>query len=92
MLHFLDRCAWIMTSLGLALLVIGVVLVPDNFVHGQLEHDEVYLRRLCNSHQLCNVDCDRVFPFCYRGLCNAAPGCGWCNCRMILGTFCECTD
>ena len=104
MLHFLDRCAWIMTSLGLALLVIGVVLVPEAGVFAQ-QTGTIIIGPGCDNHASCDTGCGTCIPNAgarYLDRCNGLActcagtppppnTCAGCDCLTSLsGTRCYC--
>jgi len=62
MTRLYDTVGWLLSSLGLALLVCGLVLVPQNRL---LSNDDGIVTAGCAGHIVCNSGCgNRPFPNC----------------------------
>ncbi len=78
MTRLYDTVGWLLSSLGLALLVCGWVLVPQNRLLGEEEGGEVSLGPSCI---LCGNACGD-WPSC-PGWCTGA-GCARCGCYPLI--------
>jgi hypothetical protein len=96
--RFLDWSAWLTTSVGLALLVIGLVLVPQSGVFAEDPEIDPNLAagKQCNSAGGCSLVCTNNStcntlgcntPQAIQGGCTgcntAIAGCADCVCRQI---------
>lgn len=85
MTRLYDTVGWLLSSLGLALLVCGWVLVPQNRLLGE-EETEIVLGEGCAGDE-CNTSCLGQERPCRGGrfACNNEGGgirnCGTCACR-----------
>jgi hypothetical protein len=76
MIRFYDKAAWLLSSLGIALLVLSVVLVPSQAALGDTGEEE-----LGPSCWLCGNACG-AWPTC-PGWCTGS-GCASCWCLPSL--------
>jgi hypothetical protein len=90
--RFLDWSAWLTTSVGLALLVIGLVLVPQGGVWADdPEPDPLLAGGVC-SNSVCRLYGCSVSAGC-QGDCDTSPAdprCKDCRCKGTA-PLCECT-
>ncbi len=94
MIRFYDQGTWLLSSLGIALLVCGLTLVPQS----SFGDEDPPLTPLCPSSSACNTGC--LSPACFTAGCanvlgcncsGAGAGCTACKCLLIAAAgACEC--
>lgn len=93
MVRFYGTVAWLLNSLGVALLVVALLLAPEGGVWGQTEDDEELGFFSCTGC-LHTTDCGHVNVPCIRNAVwcrTSAPNCStWCQCVVQVGQICKC--
>jgi hypothetical protein len=92
MTRFYDIAGWLCSSLGVALLVTSLVLVPENRALGESSTNLI----VCST-QTCSTTCIGSHPQCGTGFCDNTQMCITLKCKCVLitinglGSWCECS-
>jgi hypothetical protein len=90
MIRFYDKTAWLLSSMGIALLVCGLVLVPQS----RLVADDPTISPTISCVFDCNCDPVYRYPNCPQARCNLGLSqcTRQCKCVNNSSQQCECTE